>query len=62
MDKLRKQLNYAYPMGHFAYIGDWDRYWEMHSKMRKECWPWTFRLAFRLGAINAWHRGDKWKP
>lgn len=53
---------YAYPLGHFAYEGDWDNYWKTHKKMRSEQWSLAKRIAFRIGAVVSWLRGDRWKP
>ena len=44
-----KFLKYCYPLGDAAYNGDWKRYDEIHKKMRKECWSWGERIAFKIG-------------
>jgi hypothetical protein len=57
-----KYLKYTYPMGEAKSKGDWVRYWDLHKKMRKDCWSTPQRIAFRIGAIKRWVLGDKWKP
>lgn len=61
-NKWKLMLKYAYPLGDAAFAGDWNRYWEIHKRMRKDCWSIPKRVAFRVGSFVAWIKGDKLKP